>query len=116
MEADIYQHIGRRIREERVRRGWTQEQLAERAEMHLSFVGQIERGVKKPSLKTLKRIADVYGIKAGDLLDESPPFSKSYPVAEKLTDLVRDHSPKQQEFLYQTLREISRQVKKLSKK
>jgi len=45
----------RRIREEK---GWTQEELAEKADVHVSYIGQIERGLRYPSLKVLFRIAD----------------------------------------------------------
>jgi transcriptional regulator with XRE-family HTH domain len=113
MDQDIYRHVGRRVREERTRRDWTQEQLAERAETHLSFVGQIERGVKKPSLRTIKRLADVFGIRAGDLLDEAEPAATPYPWVSKVADLLRDRPPEQQEFLYTTLRHLARQTKKI---
>ena len=115
MEEDIYSHIGRRIREERRKRGWTQEELAEKTDMHLSFIGQMERAVKKPSLKTLKTIAVVFGIKAGDLLDEGEP-AKPYPIERKLTDLVRDQTPVQQKFLYETLKQLARQTKKIPRR
>lgn len=112
---DIYEHIGRRVREERMRRGWTQEQLAEKAEVHLSFIGQLERGAKKPSLRTLKRLAETFGIRAGDLLDEpSPAAAKPYPMGKKFVDLVCDQPPERQRVLYDTLRQLVRQAKKIS--
>lgn len=80
---EIYKNIGRRIREERIKRSWTQEFLAERAGLHLSFVGQVERGLKKPSLRTLKILALVFEIKAGELLDESSRRAPAYPLVPK---------------------------------
>jgi len=98
-----------------MRRGWTQEHLAEKAEVHLSFVGQLERGAKKPSLRTLKRLAEVFGIKAGDLLDEAPPTAtKPYPMEKKFGDLVRGQPLKRQQVLYDTLRQLVRQAKRIS--
>ena len=107
----IYQHIGRRIREERKRRNWTQEQLAEKIDAHLSFVGQLERGISKPSLSTLKKIADAFGIRAGDLFDETPPPARHLP-SNRLADLFRGYSDRQQEFLYKSFRVLARQFKK----
>lgn len=112
---NIYQHIGRRVREERRRRGWTQEQLAERADSHLSFVGQLERGIKKPSLVTIKKIADAFGTKAGDLLDEGPP-PKSRPMERQVEDLLHGYSVPQQESLLRIFRQLARQLKKFPKK
>lgn len=113
--TDIYRHIGRRVREERTRCGWTQEQLAEKAETHLSFIGQLERGIKKPSLATLKKLADALGIKAGALFDESPPPGRRIP-GKKFEDLLQGYSRAQQDFLYQSFRLLARQFKKFPKR
>jgi len=112
---DIYQHIGRRVREERRRRGWTQEQLAEKADSHLSFIGQLERGIKKPSLVTLKKLADAFGVKAGALLDEGAP-SKAPSMDHRVGDLLRGYSAPQQEFLFRIFRQLARQIKKFPRK
>ena len=112
---DIYTHIGRRVREERIRCRWTQERLAEKIDAHLSFIGQLERGVKKPSLATLKKIADSLGIRAGDLLDEVPPPPR-HSTEKKLQDLFQGYSPKQQDFLYKSFRILAREFAKFPKK
>ena len=51
--------IGQNIRRYREEKGWTQEELAEKTSVHVSYIGQIERGLRYPSLKVLFRIADV---------------------------------------------------------
>lgn len=116
MAEDIYRHIGRRVREERVQRGWTQEQLAEKAETHLSFIGQLERGIKKPSLMTIKKIANAFGTKAGDLLDEGQPSSKGHSTERRFGDLLRGYSAREQDSLLKIFRQLARQLKKFPKK
>jgi transcriptional regulator with XRE-family HTH domain len=111
IDNKIYKQIGRRIREERNRCGWTQEQLAEKIDVHMSFIGQLERGVNKPSLFTLKKIADALEIRAGDLFDETPPPAGHLP-GKKLENLLRGYSGSQQEFLYNSFRIFARQFKK----
>ncbi len=54
--------LGRRIRQLRQAHGWTLEVLAERAEMHPVYVGGVERGVRNPSFRNIKRLADALGI------------------------------------------------------
>lgn len=50
-------HIGKRIRTLRLQTGMSQEQLALNATMNTSYLGQIERGAKNPTLPTLEKIA-----------------------------------------------------------
>lgn len=59
--------IGQKIKEQREKKGWTQEQLSEKADIHVSYVGQIERGLRHPSLKVLFKIADALSIKVEEL-------------------------------------------------
>jgi len=58
MENNFYLLLGKKIREIRKKRGMTQEELAWKSSVSLNFIGQIERGQKQPSMKTLKRISD----------------------------------------------------------
>ena len=51
--------IGDRIKEVRKKNGLTQEQLAERLDVSVEFVGQIERGLKLPSMQVFIKIAEV---------------------------------------------------------
>jgi len=54
-----YKKIGLRIRKQRIEKGLTQEQLAEQAEVSLSFIGHIERGTRVLSVETLARLCQV---------------------------------------------------------
>lgn len=60
--------LGRRIQRLRKKAGFTQEKLAENAGLSVTFIGLLESGLRKPSLKTLQKIANVIGVKARDLL------------------------------------------------
>ncbi|MDP5240819.1 helix-turn-helix transcriptional regulator [Uliginosibacterium sp. 31-16] len=45
------------VRQLREARGWSQEELAERADLNRSYVGEIERGIAMPSLVTINKLA-----------------------------------------------------------
>lgn len=57
MAMDLKQHIGLRVKAARLKRGLTQEQLAERIEKTAESVSNIERGHVLTTLDTLHRIA-----------------------------------------------------------
>jgi transcriptional regulator with XRE-family HTH domain len=59
--------FGLRIKLLRVSRGWSQEQLAEAAGMHRTFVGQVERGQRGLNVLGLWRLAGAFSIPIGDL-------------------------------------------------
>ncbi len=59
--------VGERIRTLRKERGWSQEELGEKADLHHTYVGAVERGEKNASIDTLDKIADALGIEMVDL-------------------------------------------------
>ncbi|MFD1885048.1 helix-turn-helix domain-containing protein [Paenibacillus wenxiniae] len=62
--------LGENIRRIRETKGWTQEQLAEKAELDISYLGQIERGLRtSPGLKIVKKLAYALEVELGYLLD-----------------------------------------------
>lgn len=50
------------------KRKLTQEALADKADMHFTYIGQIERGVRNPSLINLHKLAKALNVRAGQLL------------------------------------------------
>ncbi|MEI9930533.1 MAG: helix-turn-helix transcriptional regulator [Rhizomicrobium sp.] len=49
-------------------RGLSQEALAYEVELAVTYVGQIERGLRNPTLDVIERLAKVLGVKPLDLL------------------------------------------------
>lgn len=66
---NFYKNLGIRIKYLREKAGLTQEQLAERADISLNFLGKIEININKPGLRSLIKIAKVLNIDVKDLFD-----------------------------------------------
>lgn len=73
---DAYQAaFGRHIRHMRTQRGATQEEVAHRAGVHVSYLSGIERGVRNPSLKNLHAIAKAMDVTTADLFSFESEYS-----------------------------------------
>lgn len=66
---DLPQILGRNVREARIRRGMSQEALALEAEMKRSYVSDLERGTRNPSVKAIGRLAVALGVLPRELLE-----------------------------------------------
>lgn len=60
--------ISRAIRERRVNLGVSQEELGNRADLHRTYISDIEAGRRNLSLRSLFRIASGLGLSVSDLL------------------------------------------------
>jgi transcriptional regulator with XRE-family HTH domain len=65
---DLVQLLGRNVRAARLARGLSQEQLAFEAEMKRSYLSDLERGTRNPSVRALGRLAKALGLEPADLL------------------------------------------------
>jgi transcriptional regulator with XRE-family HTH domain len=63
----LREKFGNRVRLLRGGRGFTQEQLAERAGISVDFLGLIERGKNSPSFDNLDDLADALGVAVAEL-------------------------------------------------
>jgi transcriptional regulator with XRE-family HTH domain len=63
-----YRALGRAVREVRARRGFSQEALGFRADLHRNYVGAIERGQINPSFRTLLRVTRGLDMPLSDLI------------------------------------------------
>ncbi|MFZ2208076.1 MAG: helix-turn-helix transcriptional regulator [Porticoccaceae bacterium] len=63
--------LARRIRLERERQGLSQEALADKAALHRTYIGSVERGERNISIDNIERIAGALGVSPSSLLEES---------------------------------------------
>lgn len=61
-EENISVKIGLLIRGERLKQGLSQEKLAERAELHRTYIGMLERGDKNITVLNLNKVAAALGL------------------------------------------------------
>ena len=64
----LNRQFGQAVRQLREARGWSQEELAARAELNRSYLGEIERGAATPSLATLAKLALALELSLADLM------------------------------------------------
>lgn len=69
-EADILGLLGKRIRQLRESREWSQEELARRCGRHFTYLGRVERGQQNVTVEVLQEIAAALQVPIGDLLVE----------------------------------------------
>ena len=84
--------LGRRIREARNKLRFTQEVLAEKADIAVTYLGEIERGEKTPSLDVLINIAESLQVSCDYLLRDSVEAGTIYvdaDISRKLSGLTR---------------------------
>ncbi|ADL08391.1 helix-turn-helix domain-containing protein [Thermosediminibacter oceani] len=107
--GEFFKNIGKRIRQIRLQRDLTQEELGERANLHYSYIGQVERGDKLPSLKTLSKIAKALNVSL-DYVLEDPATYEAQPDTEaainELVTMVRTRPVQQIKLLISVCRTI----------
>jgi transcriptional regulator with XRE-family HTH domain len=69
----LEQAFGRRLQDRRVKLGLSQEELAHQSGLHRTYISQIERGLKSPTLATIYAIASALEEDAGMLISTLVP-------------------------------------------
>lgn len=87
----VKEEFGSRLRETRTQKGYTLQSLAQKAGTGAAYLGEIERGLKMPSLNSFIRIAEALDVSADYLLRNELTSGGSYvynEIAEKLRNLT----------------------------
>lgn len=86
--------LGAKIREVRKECGYTQEKLAEMADIGTMYLGEIERGEKMPSLKIFIQLLESLNVSADYILRNELSSGKEY-VFDEITKKLDKLTPKQ---------------------
>ena len=84
--------LGEQIKRCREKRGFTQEQLAEKIGVSIETISSIERGIKMPRLQNFVAIANQLGVSADELLQDELDFgfiAEANALSKKLEELSR---------------------------
>lgn len=68
--------FGKAVRQAREKRGLSQEALAELANLNRNYLGEIERGIRSPSIESMKKISDALGDKLSELIKQCEQFNE----------------------------------------
>ncbi len=67
-KIELLEKFGEKVREERLKRGLSQEELAAKAGVHRTYIGMIERGEKNITLINIKKVAKALDLSIDKLL------------------------------------------------
>ena len=67
MSQTMRKKFGKRIRELRLEKGWSQEGLADELGLHRTYVGAVERGEQNISLDNIEKVAKRLGLSVEEL-------------------------------------------------
>jgi len=110
--------LGRRLRELRQRKALSLYQVAARLGVHFSTIGKYERGVRRPDIETLRRLAAVYEVDVAELIGDQAPGSPTAQAARLnrrpdlgvLVDVAERLSPQEVLVLTDLLRMLTERV------
>ena len=83
--------LGKRIRESRIKKGYTQQILADLSDIGVVYISEIERGIKMPSMNIFIKIIDALDVSADYILRDEISYGKEYicmEITEKLLSLT----------------------------
>lgn len=86
--------LGIKIRELRLEANYTQEELAEKADMSTVYLGEVERGKKVIGVDKFINIVKVLGVSADSVLCNELPTGEPY-VFDEITEKLKKLTPKQ---------------------
>lgn len=104
--TQISKQIGQRIRNYRLQNHLSQEKLAELADCHPTYIGQIERGEKNATVESVSRIASALGISLSRLFEKLGAEDEPDNIPLSCYEFISTKTKPEQEQLYNILLEI----------
>lgn len=101
-----YSVIGSRIKQSRLAKNMTQEDLADKIDISVAFLSRVERGNSHINLKRLNQLCGLLDVSEGYLLNGASSSSENY-LDKEFTDLIKSVSPEKQKLIYNVAKTIA---------
>ena len=103
-----YFDVGKRLFELRTERGLSQEQLALMASITPSYLGQIERNAKNPTVHVIEKLCSSLHVSLSDFFESKKPVTETDPATNMLLAQLQGHSQQEKAALANIVREVMR--------
>ncbi len=101
-----YSIIGQRIKQARLAKNMTQEDLAEKIDISVAFLSRVERGNSHINLKRLNQLCSLLDVTEGYLLNGASSSSTNY-LNKEFSELLGHCSPDKQKLIYDVAKVIA---------
>lgn len=106
--SEIATIVGQRLRQRRQELGYSQELASEKAGLHPTYIGQVERGEKNATIESIEKICVALDLPMEDLFNKIITANSKCRTAQKCYDLIISQPVHDQEILYILLQDIIR--------
>lgn len=104
--SEIATIVGQRLRLRRLELGYSQELASEKAGLHPTYIGQVERGEKNATIESIAKICVALDFPMEELFYKIIASSPKHVTAQRCYDLIINQPLKDQESLYILLERI----------
>ena len=101
-----YEVIGRRLKEARLSKNYTQEELAEQLDISVAFLSRVERGNSHINLKRLNELCGLLDVSEGYVLSGASSNSENY-LDKEFAELLKKCSTEKQRLIYNVAKTIA---------
>lgn len=101
--------VGRTVARQRMRRGLTQEEVAERLGVGNEAVSRIERGIVMPNVARLVEFAAIFGCEAAELLTEARPSPNDQ--ASRISQLLSTLDRADRQFVMEWVERLTERLR-----
>lgn len=105
-----YAVIGERIRNARIAKKLTQEDLAEALKVSIAYLSRIEKGSTQINLRRLNQLCEVLEVTEGEIINGTAIKSEQY-LEEDFFRLLKSCSSKKQKLIYKVAQVIAKDKK-----
>lgn len=101
-----YNIIGQRIKQARLAKNYTQEELSEKIDVSVAFLSRVERGNSHINLKRLTQICNLLDVSEGYILSGTSSDSENY-LSKEFFDLLKSCPAHKQRLIYKIAKIIA---------
>ena len=101
-----YKVIGERIKKARIKKRYSQMQLAKKLEISTAFLSRIENGTAKANLNRLSQISNYLGVSLGYIVAGTVSRSKDY-LSQEFNDVLSKCTPERKKAIFKMAKIIA---------
>lgn len=110
--SSIAKDIGRRLKSRRLALGYTQEYTAEKANLHPTYIGQVERGEKNITVESLEKICLALEYSMEDLFRNIVPIDPVDEITVEIVNIISSQTEQDKRTLLRLLKYLIEYKKK----